>query len=227
LAFQRYAVFIVVCIYISPFRNLLPPFLKIFLKFIFRTFPSTYFMIKATHPDQRYITALLNNDAALIDEVYKSCARQVKSYICFNNGTEDDAADIFQEALIDIYHPAKDKGLQLTCPFNAFLFMVCKRKWFNELKKRSVSPVTNTGEDVLEGSEDTFALAEELEQQNRQTDRFMAAFEKLGERCKEIIRWSMQGEAQEKVAEAMGVTYGYLRKKKSECMASLVKMVQS
>jgi RNA polymerase sigma factor (sigma-70 family) len=180
-----------------------------------------------THPDQRYITALLNNDAALIDEVYKSCARQVKSYICFNNGTEDDAADIFQEALIDIYHQAKNKDLQLTCPFNAFVFLVCKRKWFNELKKRALLPVTNNADDVLHSSEDTFALADELEQQNEQNGRFVAAFEKLGERCKEIIRWSMQGEAQEKVAEAMGVTYGYLRKKKSECMASLIKLVQN
>lgn len=180
----------------------------------------------APHPDQRYVTALLNNDAALIDEVYKSCARQVRSYICFNNGTEDDAADIFQEALIDIYHQAKNKGLQLSCPFNAFLFLVCKRKWLNELKKRLVIPVTNSTDDLLHASEDTFAQADELEAQNEQNSKFMAAFEKLGDRCKEIIQWSMQGEAQEKVAEAMGVTYGYLRKKKSECMASLIKLVQ-
>lgn len=183
-------------------------------------------MTKAPHPDQRYITALLNNEVSVIDEVYKSCARQVKSYICFNNGTEDDAADIFQEALIDIYNQAKHKDLQLTCPFNAFVFMVCKRKWFNELKKRSLIPVTNNEDDLLHSSEDTFALAEELEQQTDQQNRFIAAFEKLGERCKEIIQWSMQGKAQEKVAEAMGVTYGYLRKKKSECMASLIKLVQ-
>jgi RNA polymerase sigma factor (sigma-70 family) len=185
-------------------------------------------MAKATHPDQRYLTALLNNDAAVIDEIYKNCAKQVKSYICFNNGSADDASDIFQEALIDIYHQAKNKDLQLTCPFNAFIFLVCKRKWFNELKKRQLIPVTNSGDDVLPTiGEDTFALAEELENQNEQNSRFYAAFEKLGERCKEVIQWSMKGEAQEIIAEQMGVTYGYLRKKKSECMAALIKMVQS
>ena len=183
-------------------------------------------MIKPPHPDQRFVLALLNNDAAVIKEIYKQCARQVSSYICFNNGSADDASDIFQEALIDIYHQAKNKDLQLTCPFNAFLFMVCKRKWFNELKKRSLLPVTNNADDVLHTGEDAFALADELEQQKEQSDRFYAAFEKLGDRCKEIIEWSMKGEAQEKVAEALGVTYGYLRKKKSECMASLIKLVQ-
>lgn len=179
------------------------------------------------HPDQRYVTALLHNDAAVINEIYKLCARQVKSYVCFNNGSADDASDIFQEALIDIYHQAKNKNLQLTCPFNAFLFMVCKRKWLNELKKRAQLPVTNNPDDVLHTGEDAFALADELELQNERSARFMAAFEKLGERCRDVIRLSMLGDAQEKVAEQLGVTYGYLRKKKSECMAALIKMVQS
>ncbi|MCD0488150.1 sigma-70 family RNA polymerase sigma factor [Pedobacter sp. MC2016-14] len=184
-------------------------------------------MTKALHPDQRYLTALLNNDTVVINEIYKLCSRQVQSYICFNNGTAADAADIFQESLIDIYHQAKNKDLQLSCPFNAFLFMVCKRKWMNELKKRSLIPVTNMEEDVFTVGDDAFALAEDLEKQKEQSELFYTAFEKLGQRCKEVIRWSMQGEAQEKIAEQMGVTYGYLRKKKSECMASLIKLVQS
>ncbi len=87
--------------------------------------------------------------------------------------------------------------------------------------------VTNSEEDLLLVGEDTFANAEYLEAQEQQSKLFYEAFEKLGDRCKEIISWSMKGEAQEKVAEALGVTYGYLRKKKSECMASLVKIVQS
>lgn len=182
-------------------------------------------MTKKIHEDQRYITALLNNDVALVNEIYKKCAGKIKSFILFNNGSADDAADIFQEALVDIYNQAKYKDLQLTCPFEPFLLLVCKRKWFNELKKRAVSPVTKSEDDLLHIGEDTFEQAEALEQQKEQTALFLKAFDKLGDRCKEIIKWSMKGEAQEKVAEALGVTYGYLRKKKSECMASLVKLI--
>jgi RNA polymerase sigma factor (sigma-70 family) len=183
-------------------------------------------MLTTAHPDQRYITALLNNDALLIDEVYKSCAIQVKSYICLNYGSEDDAANIFQEALVAIYHQAKHNGLQLSCPFNAFVFLVCKRKWINELKRRSSSPVINNNDDALECTEQVYALADLFEQRHGPQTKFMTAYDKLGDRCKEIIRWSVQGESLEKVAETMGVTHGYLRRKKSECMASLIKMVQ-
>lgn len=183
-------------------------------------------MAKTVHPDQRYLLALLNNDAQLINEIYKKCAGKVKSFVCFNNGDANDAEDIFQEALVDVYNQAKYKGLELTCPFEPFLLLVCKRKWLNELKKRAVLPVTKEEDSLLHIGEDTFEQAEQLEKQQEQSKLFLEAFEKLGERCQEIIRWSLKGEAQEKVAEALGVTYGYLRKKKSECMASLMKLVQ-
>ncbi|GAB1463254.1 RNA polymerase sigma factor [Pedobacter sp.] len=182
-------------------------------------------MAKKVHEDQRYVTALLNNEVALVNEIYKKCAGKVKSFVLFNNGNADDAADIFQDALVDIYNQAKYKDLELTCPFEPFLLLVCKRKWLNELKKRAISPVTKSEDSLLHIGEDTFEQAEMMAQQQEQTALFLKAFEKLGERCKEIIKWSMQGEAQEKVAETLGVTYGYLRKKKSECMASLVKLI--
>lgn len=184
-------------------------------------------MAKNIHSDQRYIVGLVNNDTVVINEIYKRCAAKVKSWITFNNGSEDDAGDIFQEALMDVYRQAKYKSLELTCPFEPYILLICKRKWLNELKKRSILPVTNSEEDLLHIGEDTFANADDLEKQEAQSRLFFKCFEKLGERCKEIISWSMKGEAQEKVAETLGVTYGYLRKKKSECMAALVKMVQS
>ncbi|RZL59249.1 MAG: sigma-70 family RNA polymerase sigma factor [Pedobacter sp.] len=184
-------------------------------------------MAKTIHQDQRFLLALINSDTVLVNEIYKKCAGKVKSFVVFNNGTSSDAEDIFQEALVDIYHQAKYKDLQLTCPFEPFFLLVCKRKWLNVLKKKSILQVTNNEDDLLLVGEDTFEQAERLEEQKLQSDLFLKAFEQLGDRCKEIIQWSMKGDAQEKVAEALGVTYGYLRKKKSECMASLIKLVNS
>ncbi|MDQ7950140.1 MAG: sigma-70 family RNA polymerase sigma factor [Pedobacter sp.] len=182
-------------------------------------------MSKAVHADQRYLKALINNDATLIKEIYQKTAGKIRSFVLSNNGNADDAQDIFQEALVDIYRQAKYKDLQLTCPFEPFLLLVCKRKWLNEIKKRSILQVTNGDDNLLHVGEDTFEQAEQLLAQQEQSRIFLAALSKLGGRCQEIIKWSMRGDAQEKVAEALGVSYGYLRKKKSECMASLIKMV--
>lgn len=178
------------------------------------------------HADQRFITALLHNDAATVKEIYERFAPKIKNWILQNSGSEDDAADIFQEALVDVYRQAKEKALQLTCPFEAFLLLICKRKWLNELKKRSRQPVTNDPEKLSDVGEDVFALTEQMQAQDERAKLFMTMFEKLGEMCRKVIRLCLSGKPQEEVAAMLGVTYGYLRKKKSECMASLVQSIK-
>ena len=179
------------------------------------------------HADQRYLLGLIENSGQVVKEIYERYAGKVKHYIMQNSGSEDDAADIFQEALIDIYQQARNKNLQLTCPFEAFLLLVCKRKWLNKLKKRGLFRVTSDPEGLSNIGEDVFALAEQLQQQDERAGLFMTMFEKLGEKCREVIRWCLSGKPQEEVATALGVTYGYLRKKKSECMADLIKSIRS
>jgi RNA polymerase sigma factor (sigma-70 family) len=179
------------------------------------------------HADQRYLIGLLENDTQLIESIYRLYAHSISMHILQNGGSEADAADIFQESLIDIYNQAKYKGLRLTCPFGAFLLLVCKRKWLNEIKKRGHSPVTKLSDDLSEYGEDTFAAAEKLAGEEDRIRIFLQQFERLGAKCREILKAGLTGERQEKIAETLGVTYGYLRKKKSECMATLLSYIQS
>ena len=179
------------------------------------------------HPDQRYIQGLLHNDGPTVDEIYRKYAGAIRNFICRNNGSEADAADIFQEALIDLYNQARNKDLQLTCPFEAFLLLVCKRKWYNVQKKRDLHRVTNSTEEVSLLGEDVFARAEQLAAEESRARLFLEQFARLADKCKEILRLSLTGEAQEKIAGKLGVTYGYLRKKKSECMATLLSYIQA
>jgi RNA polymerase sigma factor (sigma-70 family) len=179
-----------------------------------------------THADQRYIDALLRNDVSLVDEIYKKFSPAIRRHILANRGTEADAADIFQESLIDIYNQAKYKALTLTCPFEPFLLLICKRKWLNETKKRGHSPVTKTEADLSDYGEDVFSRAEEVIREEEKARVFLRHFARLGEKCREIIRMSLSGQRQEEIAAALGVTYGYLRKKKSECMATLLSSVE-
>lgn len=182
--------------------------------------------MEKTHADQFYIEGLLQNNHTVIEKIYKQFSGKVTRYVLANNGTEDDAGDIFQEALIDIYNQAKYKSLTLSCPFEPFFLLICKRKWLNEIKKRSVLRVTNNEDDLLNISEDVFMQADELEEQQKQSALYLRMFEKLSDRCKEIISLALSDEHQEKIAAQLGVTYGYLRKKKSECIASLILMIK-
>jgi len=86
------------------------------------------------HKDQKYIKALCNNDAALIDEIYHKCAANCEKFIKKNSGSETDAADVFQEAIVEVYLKCKD--LILTVPICAYLSTIYKRKWINKLNRQ-------------------------------------------------------------------------------------------
>jgi RNA polymerase sigma factor (sigma-70 family) len=178
------------------------------------------------HADQHLLQGLVENDATVIRDIYHRFAGKIKAFIVKNNGNEEDAADILQEALVSMYRQARDAALTLTCPFEAFLLLVCKRKWLNELKKRGAIRVTNDLEMVSDSGADGFAQAELHVRQEAKRSLFLSGFKQLGERCREIIRLSLNGKPQEENAAALGLTYGFFRKKKSECMAALATYVR-
>lgn len=180
------------------------------------------------HPDQKYIEALITNDQALLEELYGKYAGKIKWMVLQNNGNEDDAADILQEGLLAIYHKAKQGGFQLTCPFEAFLYMICKKKWLNVLSRRkSQGKVTLTEDNRSIPGEDSFLLAEETLLHEQRYQLLIEKLAELGESCRELLRLSWSGKSMEEVAVCLDFTYGYARKKKSECMAKLVALVQT
>lgn len=178
------------------------------------------------HADQKYIEALLNNDVTLLDEIYRKFSGRIKWMVLRNNGTEADAADIFQEALLSIYHKAKTQDFILTCPLDAFLYLVCKNKWLNELNKRKLKNETFTEDDGCVLGEDSFRLAEDCTLQEQRFNLLTEKIAELGDTCKELLRLSWSGKSMEEVAEILKIKYGYARKKKSECMAKLIILVK-
>jgi RNA polymerase sigma factor (sigma-70 family) len=184
-------------------------------------------MDKPAHIDQRYITALMENDQRLIGEIYQRFAGKVKGMILSNNGTEDDAADVFQEALVDIYRKAASGNFTLTCPFEAFLIVICRNKWLSQLEKKQRQGVTFKDPEEYTIGTDVFREAEIVRQHQLRRNLLEQKFGQLGDGCKELLQLSWSGRSMEEVSDILKVSYGYARKKKSECMGKLTELVQT
>ena len=177
------------------------------------------------HPDQMFIDGLANNDSAVIQAIYKKYVPKVVLFIKNNSGDEDQAQDVVQEVLMLLFNQAKANTLLLTCPFDAYFFLLCKRKWLNELKKTSNKGVT-IKEDFASIYESALELVEEAEQFDEKQQLFDMMFQKLGDKCQEVLKLSFTIKSMEEVAEKLNVTYGYVRKKKSLCIGQLTQWIQ-
>lgn len=178
------------------------------------------------HDDQHILEALVQHDQRNIAGIYRDHASGVKSLVMSNGGTADDAADIFQEALTDIYSQAQ-RGYMLTCPFKSFFLTVCRNKWLDELRRRGRAEVT-ISEAGRYTDETTDAALHDFYRHEHRLELLAKIVETLGPSCREIFKHTWTADAQTgkypsltDVAEQLQLSYGYLRKKKSECEQTL------
>ena len=179
-----------------------------------------------SHPDQYYVDGIKRNESRVIQEIYDQFSEKVINFICKNSGNESQASDIIQEVLIVIFRQAKNNDLTLTCPFDAYFFLLCKRKWLNELKKNSRTQVTS-GSENLSIVDSAFEAAEETLILSEKESLFEEMFQQLSDACKDLLKTSFTLKNMEEVAKKLDISYAYARKKKSLCIGKLTELVRS
>lgn len=130
------------------------------------------------------LRAIGNNEKAAIESVYKENYSLIQHLIISNNGSEEDARDIFQEAMMVLYEKAKSPDFELTCQIKTYLYSVSRRLWLKKLQqlRRMESQVENF--DKVVAVEEDLEAHEKL---NRQYLIMRTAMGKIGEPCKSLI----------------------------------------
>jgi RNA polymerase sigma factor (sigma-70 family) len=203
---------------------LLPYFRQLFIKHVTCL---SILSITTLHTDQYLIQGLINNNSAIINEVYKKYSGKMYNWIKQHGGDSEQAQDIFQESIIAIYQKASEKGLQLTCPFEAFIFAIIRNKWYAYLKNNKNKGVTNLEDIEYSLKGDPEDQAQQIMQYEQQHILLLEKLEELHEGCRNLLQLSWSGLGMEEVAAKLNVSYGYVRKKKSECMAKLIANIKS
>ena len=71
--------------------------------------------MKSTSNEQVLLKGLAANDSVIIEQLYKENFSTIQAFILANNGSYDDARDVFQEAMIALYEKAQLGSFVLTC----------------------------------------------------------------------------------------------------------------
>ncbi len=140
--------------------------------------------MKAEINEQALIRGLANNDTKAIETIYKANFNMIQSFVVNNNGSYDDARDVFQEAMIALYEKAQGESFVLTCKLNTYIYSICKRLWLKRLQQ--LGKYTNQ----IDSIEETVSVEEDLEMHLRKNAEFTImdrALNSLGEPCKSLL----------------------------------------
>lgn len=177
--------------------------------------------MKAT-VNSEYLEGIAKNDFTILEKIYSESLPEVVKHIKRNSGTLDDAKDVFQEGILVIHKKVQDNSLELTTSFHVYLFSVCKRIWLKKLKKKGKKEVT------LE-AEWEFGYEEQYEERFLKTQKwnlFNQKFEELTEECRKVLKLLFNGFSGVEIAQTMGYTEEYAKRKKYKCKMSLAGLIK-
>lgn len=170
-----------------------------------------------------YIDGIRNNNSKIINEIYEKYSKAIIQYVTSNNGSADDAQDVFQEGMIVLFQKVHTPDFELTSSLLTYFYSICKFIWSNRLRKKRLSTVDM--ENAPEVSDGNSSIQKDLEYKER-TEFYRTKFKQLGEGCQKVLTFFYEGLKMAQIADKMGfASSGYAAKRKHKCKQQLMKLV--
>lgn len=173
---------------------------------------------------QQFIEKFIRNDEKVLEETYKHNFKIVRSYVMKNNGTEADAKDIFQEAMLVAWLNLKEGKFVVRNEFSlsAYIYKISKYKWLDKLKSKNVKASVRMGNIEFEEMEHDITDYEEAEQKLKYLN---GLYSKLDDKCKDVLnQFYFERKRLEEIAMDLSYDIGSIRTIKYRCMQKLRKM---
>src|SRR5215213_1053344 len=147
----------------------------------------------------------------------------VQALVLKNNGTTEDAKDIFQEAMIVLYEKVQSEAFELNCQIKTYIYSVSRRLWLKKLVYQNRFLISDEAEHELVN------IDLELEEHEKQHIEFLMmerAMGSLGEPCKSLLEaFYMQKRSMQEIASNFGYTNpGNAKNQKYKCLMRLKKL---
>jgi len=169
------------------------------------------------------LQGLARDDKKAVETIYKQNYNTIQALIINNNGTADDAKDVFQEAMIVLYQKVKTGSFELNCQIKTYLYSVCRRLWLKRLLQQNKFLSSN------DNHEEIVIIDEDIEEHEKRDVEFTMmekAMNSLGEPCKSLLEaFYLQKRQMQDIASSFGYTNAdNAKNQKYKCLMRLKKL---
>jgi RNA polymerase sigma factor (sigma-70 family) len=157
--------------------------------------------------------------------IYRSYFDGLHNYIINNNGSRQDAEDIFQEVVISFIQLVRDNKFRGESSISTLLFSINRHLWLNELKKRKRTLARE--EKYEKAQEKTEMNITSLIHAREMGQQVVDLMNRLGDTCKQILLMSYyENLSTREMLEALNYeNEQVVRNKKYKCMKQLEQII--
>jgi RNA polymerase sigma factor (sigma-70 family) len=173
--------------------------------------------------EKALLEGLARDNRQAIETIYKQNYNMVQTLILNNNGSTEDAKDIFQEAIVVLYEKVKSGSFELNCQIKTYVYSVCRRLWLKRLSQlQKFSP-------EVDGIENIVVVEEDMEAHELRNIEFQVmekSMQHLGEPCKSLLEsYYLHKKSMQEIAGDFGYTNAdNAKNQKYKCLMRLKKI---
>lgn len=169
----------------------------------------------------KYLRGIKESDNKILDEIYQKNFPQLKYFISNNNGSETEAKDVFQDALIATFRRLQKNDFEIKTTFGTYIFTVGKFIWFKKIKGKK--PTDSTDDLQLEGKG---IIVDELFKEDRYSF-FQSMLKKMGSDCQTLLNYFFEKKSFKEIVVLMDFkSLDYAKRKKMLCKNKLVSLIK-
>ncbi|UCH14934.1 MAG: RNA polymerase sigma factor [Bacteroidales bacterium] len=176
-----------------------------------------------SYTDKEIINGIIDENDDVLLYIYKNSYRPVRHLITTNSGNEEDARDIFQEALVILYKKLKSDDLKLYCSVSTFIYSIARLLWLKELKLRG-KEISGYNDYDNYADEDSNVI--KIYEYNERLSFYRRIFEQLSEDCKKILQLVMRSYTISEITKIMGYSSEqHTKNRRYRCKKALINRI--
>lgn len=169
--------------------------------------------------DEEIVRRIKQGDESALVYLYKKHFRMMARLVIKNSGSEDEARDVFQDALVVFWEKVVNDKFVLSSRISTFLYGVCNNLWHKELDRKGRLDYNNKSEPADLQMQESMERATILEN----------CIASLGQTCKQLLMYYYYDRlSMSDIAEKLGFANADTAKtRKYKCKQELDKIIKS
>ena len=158
------------------------------------------------------LQSLANGDREAIQFMFDKYYPRVLGFVKENRGTVEDAKDLFQECLFYLFRYIGKPDNKTIENLESYFRTMYRNRWYHHLAKVGKEKELRQNYEAWPDEEDQYYFI------------YLKAFEMLGDDCKKVLRYYVEGKNTEELAILLDTSLDYAKRKKYLCKENLKKI---
>jgi len=172
------------------------------------------------------IEQLRSEDREAVNKLYELAFFNCSSFVTNNNGTREDARDIFQEALFVLIKNIRKSNFEIKYSLKAYLLGITRNLWLKHLKKNKTDlTIDEKPVEIAMIDDNEIQQKKELEEKHK---LLYSCMKRLKADCRKLLELTFYEKMPDKeIAPVLAYSLEFVRQKRRRCIKGLKKLMIS